>query len=175
TAPSRNSASYVRRFPTLNSLSGHDSTLRGEAHIPPEATHLLTHPALTGMSRERFDQLVHRLEPCRDLLAEANRQAEGRDRRGRNPGFGVLNHRHRVLAALLSSRNTVTITLIARLLGRPQTTVAYHAHASRPLLAFGGTEMTSILVNRRTHPPRSIDVLKDVIERHDLKIEAGSS
>ncbi|MFJ1709882.1 hypothetical protein ACIOFR_41835, partial [Kitasatospora sp. NPDC088346] len=31
-APSRNSASYVRRFPTLNSLSGHDSTLRGEAH-----------------------------------------------------------------------------------------------------------------------------------------------
>ena len=136
--------------------------------IPPEATYLLTHPALTGMTREQFDQLVHRLEPCRDLLAEANRQAEGRDRRGRNPGFGVLDHRHRVLAALLSSRNTVTITLIARLLGRPQTTVAYHAHASRPLLAFGGTEMTAILAHRPTHPPRSVEALK-------AAIEAGSS
>ncbi|MFD9458818.1 hypothetical protein ACFWBC_37790 [Streptomyces sp. NPDC059985] len=143
--------------------------------IPPETTHLLTHPALTGMTREQFDRLVHRLEPCRDLLAEANRQAEGRDRRGRNPGFGVLDHRHRVLAALLSSRNTVTITLVAQLLGRPQTTVAYHALASRPLLAFGGTEMTTILARRRTHPPRSVEALKEAIERHDLTIKAGDS
>ncbi|MFI1184251.1 ISAzo13 family transposase [Streptomyces sp. NPDC020799] len=135
--------------------------------IPPEATHLLSHPVLTGMTREQFERLVHRLEPCRDLLAEADRQAEGRDRRGRNPGFGVLDHRHRVLAALLSSRNTITITLIAQIMGRSRTSVAYHAHASRPLLAFGGTEMTAILARRRTHPPRSIEALKDMIERHD--------
>ncbi|MGW6413170.1 ISAzo13 family transposase [Streptomyces vinaceus] len=137
--------------------------------IPPEATHLLCHPVLTGMTREQFEQLVHRLEPCRDLLAEADRQAEGRDRRGRNRGFGVLDHRHRVLAALLSSRNTITITLIAHIMGRSRTSVAYHAHSSRPLLAFGGTEMTVILARRRTHPPRSIEALKAMIERHDLE------
>ncbi|WP_327425530.1 hypothetical protein OG612_43660 (plasmid) [Streptomyces sp. NBC_01527] len=53
------------------------------------------------------------LEPCRQVLAEAERQSEGRDHRGRN-----LDHRHRVLAAVLRSRNTVTLTLAAELMGR---------------------------------------------------------
>ncbi|GAA3914123.1 hypothetical protein GCM10023084_77300 [Streptomyces lacrimifluminis] len=42
--------------------------------IPAEATHLLTHPDLTGMSRELFDRLVEELEPCRRVLAEAERE-----------------------------------------------------------------------------------------------------
>jgi hypothetical protein len=69
--------------------------------IPAEATFLLTHPALTGMSREQFDQLVEELEPCRKILAEAEREKrKGINRRGYNPGFGFLDHRHRVLAAV---------------------------------------------------------------------------
>lgn len=76
--------------------------------VPAEATFLLTRPALTGLAREEFDELVFQREPCRQVLAEAQRQREGRDRRGRNPGFGILDHRHRILVALLRSRNTVT-------------------------------------------------------------------
>lgn len=41
--------------------------------IPVEAVFLLTQPALTGISRERFDRLVEELELCRRLLAEADR------------------------------------------------------------------------------------------------------
>jgi hypothetical protein len=42
--------------------------------IPAETTHLFTHPDLTGMSRELFDRLVEELEPCRRVLAEAERE-----------------------------------------------------------------------------------------------------
>ncbi|MFE9313459.1 hypothetical protein ACFYM5_38885 [Streptomyces sp. NPDC006706] len=94
------------------------------APIPAEATFLLTHPALTGMTREQFEQLVVRLEPRRQVVAEAERQSAGRDRRGRNPGFGILDHRHRVLAAVLSSRNTVTLTLAGQLIGRDRNTLS---------------------------------------------------
>lgn len=142
--------------------------------IPAEATFLLTHPALTGMTRERFDQLVAQLEPCRQVLAEAERQAEGRDRKGRNPGFGVLDHRHRVLAALLSSRNTVTLTLMGQLIGRDRNTLSYHAHTSRPLLAFGGPKLAAILT-RHTHPPRTVEALKATISRHECLINNGSN
>ncbi len=142
--------------------------------IPAEATFLLTHPTLTGMSRERFDQLVSQLEPCRQILAEAERQAEGRDRRGRKPGFGILDHRHRVLVAVLSSRNTVTLTLTARLLGHDRNTLSYHAGRTRPLLAFAGTDLIAALT-RQTHPPRTLGALKAVIEPDDNMTKAGSS
>ncbi|MCX4774151.1 hypothetical protein [Streptomyces sp. NBC_01285] len=54
------------------------------APIPPEATFLLTHPALTGMSRDQFDQL----EPCRQILTDAERRDDGSDGRGRTPASG---------------------------------------------------------------------------------------
>ncbi|MCA2230531.1 ISAzo13-like element transposase-related protein, partial [Nonomuraea aurantiaca] len=105
--------------------------------IPTEATYLLTHPGLTGMTRDQFDRLVTELEPWRRTLAEAEREKrKGINRRGYNPGFGFLDHRHRVLAAVLSHRNTVTLTLAARLLGRDRNTLSYHAHRTRPLLGF---------------------------------------
>ncbi|ONI92847.1 hypothetical protein ALI22I_01645 [Saccharothrix sp. ALI-22-I] len=145
--------------------------------IPAESTFLLTHPALTGMTRERFDRLVDELEPCRKLLAEAERQRrQGIDRRGYNPGFGFLDHRHRVLAAILSCRNTVTLTLVARLLRRDRNTLSYHAHRTRPLLAFAGPNTAAVLAPpRRTHPPRTIEALKAAIEHYENMIKAGSS
>ena len=142
--------------------------------IPAEATFLLTHPALTGMSREQFDDLVAKLEPCRRILADAERQADGRDGRGRNPGFGILDHRHRILTALLSCRNTVTLTLAGQLLGRDRNTLSYHAHRTRPLLAFGGTELAAVLT-RQTHPPRTLEALKAMLERYDNMINSGSN
>ena len=142
--------------------------------IPAEATFLLTHPALTGMSREQFDDLVAKLEPCRQILADAERRAEGRNGRGRNPGFGILDHRHRILAAFLSCRNTVTLTLVGQLIGRDRNTLSYHAHRTRPLLAFGGTELAAVLT-RQTHPPRTLKALKAVIEQYDNMIDAGSN
>ena len=42
----------------------------------------------------------------------------------------------RPLAAVLNRRNTVTLTLTARLHGRDRNTLSYHAHRTMPLLAF---------------------------------------
>ncbi|WSD66440.1 hypothetical protein OG978_02865 [Streptomyces sp. NBC_01591] len=142
--------------------------------VPAEATFLLTHPVLTGLTREEFDQFVLQLEPCRQILAEAQRQNEGRDRRGRNPGFGILDHRHRVLVALLRVRNTVTLTLMGKILGHDRNTLSYHAMTSRPLLAFAGTDLTPTLTPQ-THPPRTLEALQKVITDHDNKIKSGSS
>ena len=137
--------------------------------IPAEAVFLLTHPALTGISRERFDRLVEELEPCRRLLAEAERlKNKGVNRRGYNPGVGYLDHRHRVLVALLHRRNTVTLTLVGHLVGRPPTSLNYHAHRTEPLLAFAGPDITTILATRRrTRPPRTVEALTRVIDEYD--------
>lgn len=143
-----------------------------QAKAPPisaEATYLLTHPALTGMSREQFDRLVEELEPCRRILAEVEREKrKGINRRGYNPGFGFLDHRHRVLAAVLSRRNTVTLTLTARLLGRDRNTLSYHAHRTMPLLAFAAPDTVAALAQpRRTHPPRMIEALHSAIADYE--------
>ncbi|WP_369226705.1 ISAzo13 family transposase [Streptomyces sp. R39] len=143
--------------------------------IPAEATFLLTHPALTGMPREQFEQLVLHLEPCQQVLTAAERRSTGRDGRGRNPGFGTLDHRHRVLTAVLRSRNTVTLTLAAELMGRKRNVLSYHAGRSKPMLAFAGPELARILVFRRTHPPRTLEALKRVIEEQDNEINSRSS
>jgi hypothetical protein len=142
--------------------------------IPAEASFQLTHPALTGMTRDEFDQLVIQLQPCRQILADAERRAEGRDRRGRNPGFGILDHRHRILIAILSSRNTVTLTLAAQLLGHDRNTLSYHAGRTRPLLAFAGPDLMATL-SRKTHPPRTIEDLTNLLKQHDNAAKAGSS
>ncbi|WP_434974938.1 ISAzo13 family transposase [Streptosporangium saharense] len=146
--------------------------------IPAEGTYLLTHPALTGMSRDQFDRLVTELKPWRQTLAEAEREKrKGINRRGYNPGFGFLDHQHRVLAAVLSHRNTVTLTLAARLLGRDRNTLSYHAHRTRPLLGFASPGLAAILAQprRRTHPPRSIEALQNEITAYETNINSGSS
>ncbi|MGY5055554.1 hypothetical protein ACWDFR_15925 [Streptomyces sp. 900105755] len=126
------------------------------------------------MPRDQFDKLVDRLEPCRQILTDAERQAQDSDGRGRNPGFGTLDHRHRVLAAILNCRNTITLTLAGELIGRHRNVLSYHARRTRPLLAFGGTDLAAILT-RQTHPPRTLEALKSVIEQDDNMIEAASS
>lgn len=145
--------------------------------IPDESTFLLTHPALTGMSREQFHRLVQELEPWRRTLAEAEREKrKGINRRGYNPGVGFLDHRHRVLVAVLHHRNTVTLTLAAHLLGRVPTSLNYHAHRTRPLLAFATPDLAAALASpRRTHPPRTIEALQSVITDHENTIRSGSS
>jgi hypothetical protein len=166
---------------TIPALQEADKQLREDLRdnesgppVPPEITFLLTHPALTGMPRQEFDELVVRLEPCQLLLTEAERRNEGRDGRGRNPGFGTLDHRHRVLAAVLRSRNTVTLTLAAELMDRKRNVLSYHAGRSKPLLAFAGPELARILVASRTHPPRTLEALKRVIEAHDRGTDSSS-
>lgn len=145
--------------------------------IPAEATLLLTHPVLTGLSRRRFDRLVAQLEPWRRVLAEAEREKRhGINRRGYNPGFGFLDHRHRVLAAILSRRNTITLTLAARLLGRDRNTLSYHAHRTMPLLAFASPDLATLLAQpRQTHPPRTIEALHTVIASHESGFNSRSN
>ncbi|MEK8146652.1 hypothetical protein NKH18_51445 [Streptomyces sp. M10(2022)] len=126
------------------------------------------------MTREHFEQLVLQLEPCQLLLTEAERQSADRDGRGRNPGFGTLDHRHRVLVAVLRSRNTVTLTLAAELMGRKRNVLSYHAGRSKPMLAFAGPELARVLVFHRPHPPRTLEALKCLIEHHD-EINSSSS
>lgn len=142
--------------------------------IPAEATFLLTHPALTGMTREEFDRLVCWLETCRDVVSEDERRSAVKDRRGRRSGSGIVDHRHRVLAAVLSTRNTVTVTLMADLLGRDRNTLRYHAATTRPLLAFAGSELASALT-RRTCPPRTREALQKAIDDHDTMINSDSN
>nr|WP_232545890.1 hypothetical protein [Streptomyces antimycoticus] len=114
------------------------------------------------------------LEPCRQILAEAQRRSEGRDRRGRDPGFGILDHHHRVLVTLLRSRNTVTLTLMGKILGHDRNTLSYQAMTSRPLLAFAGTDLTP-----HTHPTDASTTHTrspaKVITDHDNEIKSGSS
>ncbi|SIS24901.1 Rhodopirellula transposase DDE domain-containing protein [Microbispora rosea] len=145
--------------------------------IPAEATYLLTHPALTGMPREQFNRLVDELEPWRRTLAEAEREKrKGINRRGYNPGFGFLDHRHRVLAAVLSRRNTITLTLTARLLGRDRNTLSYHAHRTMPLLAFAAPDIAAAFTQpRRTHPPRTIEALQNAINDYETDVISSSS
>ncbi|WP_385625322.1 hypothetical protein [Streptomyces sp. P8-A8] len=62
------------------------------APIPPEATFLLTHPALTGMSRDQFDQLVDQLE-----FPDSVRRAEeflgaAKPQHGRHHSAGQAGH-----------------------------------------------------------------------------------
>ncbi|WUW76843.1 hypothetical protein OG511_02520 [Streptomyces sp. NBC_01453] len=128
------------------------------------------------MSREQFDRLVEELEPYRRVLAEAEREKRnGINRRGYNPGFGFLDHRHRVLAAVLNRRNTITLTLTARLLGRDRNTLSYHAHRTMPLLAFAPDIVTAFAQTRRTHPPRTIEALESAIADYEINIKSGSS
>lgn len=112
--------------------------------IPTEGAYPLAHPTLTGMTRDQFDRLVAELEPWRKTLAEAEREKrKGFNRRIYNPGLGFLDHRHRVLAAALRHRNTVTLTLAARLLGRERSTHSFHAHRIRPLLGFAAPDLAA--------------------------------
>jgi len=145
--------------------------------IPLEATFLLTHRALTGLSREQFDHLVNELEPARKHLAEAEREKrQGVNRRGYNPGHGFLEHRHRVLAAILSRRNTTTLTLTAQLLGRDRNTLNYHAHRTMPLPAFAAPDIVKALDQpRRTHPPRTTDAPKTAITDYENNTKPASS
>ncbi|MFF0110559.1 hypothetical protein [Streptomyces hirsutus] len=78
---------------------------------------MLTDPALTGMSRSAFEQLVTVSEPYWDALAEAAfRRRFHRPRSYLHPQTSSLDHFHRLLAAVLRRRNAVTSTLLAQLL-----------------------------------------------------------
>ncbi|MER5214849.1 hypothetical protein ABT063_30925 [Streptomyces sp. NPDC002838] len=127
---------------------------------------------------ELFDRLVEELEPCCRVLAEAERvRRKGLNRRGYNPGFGFLDRRHRVLAAVLSRRNTITLTLTARLLGRDRNTLSHHAHRTMPLLVFAAVPdiAAAIAQLRQAHPLRAIDALQNAITDYESNIKSGSS
>ncbi len=53
--------------------------------------------------------------------------------------------------------------------------LSYHAGRSKPMLAFAGPELARILIFRRTHPPRTLEALKRVLEEHDNEINSRSS
>lgn len=63
---------------------------------------------------------------------------------------------------------------MGKILGRDRNTLSYHAMTSRPLLAFAGNDLTPTLTPR-THPPRTLEALKSVIEHHDNEIKPSSS
>ncbi|MET9325135.1 hypothetical protein ABZX75_34215 [Streptomyces sp. NPDC003038] len=63
---------------------------------------------------------------------------------------------------------------MGKILGHDRNTLSYHAMTSRPLLAFAGTGLTPTLTPR-THPPRTLEALKHVIEHHDNNINSGNS
>jgi hypothetical protein len=120
---------------------------------------------------------VKELEPARKHLAEAEREKRpGINRRGYNPGFSFLDHRHRVLAAILSRRNTVTLTPAARLLDRDRNTLSYHAHRTMPLLVFAAPDIIQALdQRRRTRPPRTAEALEAAIANYESNIKPCSS
>lgn len=100
--------------------------------IDPALTAMLTDPALTGMSRSAFEQLVAVSEPYWDALAEAAfRRRFHRPRSYLHPQTSSLDHFHRLLAAVLRRRNAVTSTLLAQLLGVTRTNLSLPGSPAR--------------------------------------------
>lgn len=60
-------------------------------------------------------------------------------------------------------------------MGRKRNVLSYPTGRSKPMLAFAGPELARVLVFRQTHPPRTLEDLKRVIEHHDNDINSGSS
>ena len=93
--------------------------------IDPDRTLMLTDPALTGMSRTAFEHLVAVSEPYWDAMAEAAFQRRfHRPRSYRHPQTSSVDHRHRLLAAILHRRKAVTMTFLAQLLGVKRTNLS---------------------------------------------------
>ena len=81
-----------------------------------------------------------------------------------------------MLAAVLSRRNTITLTLAAHLLGRDRNTLSYHAHRTMPLLAFASPDLAaSLAVPRQARPPRTLIALEATIADHENNLKSCSS
>lgn len=101
--------------------------------LDPAVTEMLTDPALTGMSRTDFAQLVAVSEPYWDALAEAAFQR--RSPRGYlHPQTSSVGHFHRLLTALLRRRRAATSTLLAQLLGVTRTNLSNQFHDGHRIL-----------------------------------------
>jgi len=96
---------------------------------------VLTDPALTGMSRTAFEHLVAVSEPYWDAMAEAAFQRRfHRPRSYRHPQTSSVDHRHRLLAAILRRREAVTMTFLAQLLGVNRTNLSNQYQDAKRLL-----------------------------------------
>jgi hypothetical protein len=113
--------------------------------IDPALTAMLTSPALTGMSRSAFDQLVAISEPYWDALAEAAFQRRfHRPRSYLHPQTSSLDHYHRLLTALLRRRRAATSTLMAQLLNVTRTNLSNQFQDGHRLLDLHRIEVTPL-------------------------------
>jgi hypothetical protein len=103
--------------------------------VDPDLTMMLTDPALTGMSRTAFEHLVVVSEPYWDAMAEAAFQRRfHRPRSYRHPQTSSVDHRNRLLAAVLRRRRAVTMTFLAQLLGVKRTNLSIQYQDAKRLL-----------------------------------------
>jgi hypothetical protein len=140
------------RFPAAQALRVFlDSDARPQR---AQITEQLSHPALTGLSRPRLQDLTRRLAP----LQAAHAERLGYQRRGgpRQPTArgGVFHQKisngERVLLAILYQRRLCTMDVLASLLGVCRSSVGNAIRETRPLLRQAGHVPTPATARYRT-------------------------
>ncbi|MCT9113735.1 hypothetical protein ACFWD7_38135 [Streptomyces mirabilis] len=115
----------------------------------------LSHPRLTGMSREDLDTLAHRLGPRQAAQTErASYQRRGADRQPGSRG-GVFPHKigdkERVVLAVLYLRKLCTLDVLADALGDvSRSSIGNVVREIRPLLMEGGLLPPPVTTRYRT-------------------------
>lgn len=124
------------RFPTAQALCTFlDSDTRPQR---ARITDQLSHPALTGLSRPRLQELIQRLAPLQAAQAERfSYQRRGGPRQPTARG-GVFHQKisngERVLLAILYQRHLCPMDVLASLLGVCRSSVGNAIRETRPLL-----------------------------------------
>jgi hypothetical protein len=116
---------------------------RPAAGVPDRAA--LSHPALTGMSRQRLDDLVAELAAAQETQRDqARRRRRGAERR-RAAGAGPrprLTDADRILVTVLYLRKLCTQAVLAELFAVDRSRITEAVQATRPLMEEHGHAIT---------------------------------
>ncbi|MGW7366777.1 ISAzo13 family transposase [Streptomyces sp. NPDC054841] len=134
--------------------------------IQPEVLEMLSHPVLTGVSREELSRLVELLVPAQEAKAEqrAYNRRGGRRRRAKGAGgMTVMTPAARIVATLVYLREVCPMPVLGDLLGVGRSALQQATRETRVLLA------------EHNHPVRAIALRLSTAQAvRDFVASAGS-
>lgn len=122
--------------PTNDQVPGPQDTLQPEPD-GPVPTGLLSHPALTGMSRDELAAITNQLAAAQAAQRERQRHSRRGTERRRAPGAGPrpkLTDADRALATVLYLRKLCTQAVLGELFAVDRATITTAVQETRPLL-----------------------------------------
>ena len=156
---------YPTLQPTNSQNLGPQDARKPEPDQPARAG-LLSHPWLTGMSRQELVAMTEQLAPTQAARREEQRHARRGAQRRRAPGAGrrpKLTDADRVLATVLYQRKLCTQAVLGELFAVDRGTITTTVQETRPLLEqHGHTSPPSTA--RFPTPADLIDFLTDTTE-----------